>query len=137
MNINTVGISMCAAALALGADGAAREDDAAAFNAHGLDREAIHAGLAGYESPPARELAREITREIVGAQGGEAPSLADFCSPASGVRPQEAKGIPVMRAAGGGQSGRDAGGQNFPGLLAWLRAGLGKLAALLAPRNQG
>jgi len=137
MNSKTIGLSVCAAALVFGAAGAPQADDAAAFNTHGLDREAIHAGLVGYESPPARELARDITREIVGAQGSEAPALADFRSSASGFRPQEAPGLPAMRAAGGGQSGRDAGGGNSPGLLAWLRAGLGKLAELLVPRSQG
>ena len=131
MNSKTTSLSVCAAALVFAAAGAAQAADTGAFNTHGLDREAIHAGLGGYESPPARELARDITREIVDAQGSGALAAPGFCSSASGFRPQEATGLPAMRAAGAAQSGRDSGGQNSLGLLAWLRVGLGNLAALL------
>ena len=135
MNNSTTLISACAVALAFGAANTAHATDTPGGVPYGVDREALHSGLAAYELPPASELARDITRDIVGAQPDESPFMADFRASGSQFPPSDATPAPGVRAVGAGQSDHDAGEKDSSGPLAWLRAGLGKLAELLSARK--
>ena len=135
MNPNTAWIPTlaCAAALAWGSATAAPASEAGEVGAArtnmagGLDRDQLRARMADCGLPPARELARAITRQIVERQGNEPGLGVSF-----GVRgAQRTRSLPTVSVAKPGRDDLHDSGKAPGEALLRLREELRKITGLL------